>query len=131
MKRGEVWLVQLDPVKGSEVGKRRPAVVLQNDLANLSSPTVTVLPLTTNADRVFPFQVLLEAGEGGLQRPTKVLCEQIRTVVPTAPREAPGHPAGQPARGDPGRARPALLVRARLPDLRLLIARGLAAATEC
>ena len=80
MKRGEVWLVQLDPVKGSEVGKRRPAVVLQNDLANLSSPTVTVLPLTTNADRVFPFQVLLAAGEGGLPRPTKVLCEQIRTV---------------------------------------------------
>lgn len=80
MRRGEVWLVNLDPVLGSEVGKQRPAIVIQNDLANQMSPTVTVVPLTTQTQRVFPFQVLIAAGEGGLPRASKVLCEQVRSV---------------------------------------------------
>jgi mRNA interferase MazF len=80
MQRGDVFLVNLDPVVGSEVGKTRPAVVLQNDLANRSSPTVTVIPITSQIGRVFPFQVLIPAGEGGLDRPSKALCEQIRTL---------------------------------------------------
>lgn len=80
MRRGDVVRVALDPVVGSEVGKTRPAVVLQNDLANETSPTVTVLPISSNVRRVFPFQVRLPAGEGGLERESKVLCEQIRTV---------------------------------------------------
>lgn len=77
---GDVFLVNLDPVIGSEVGKTRPAVVLQNELANRTSPTVTVIPLSTKVERVFPFQVLIPAGEGGLTRESKVLCEQIRTL---------------------------------------------------
>lgn len=79
-QRGDIYLVNLDPVVGSEVGKTRPAVVLQNDLANRTSPTVTVIPLSSKVDRVFPFQVLIPAGEGGLERDSKVLCEQIRTL---------------------------------------------------
>jgi mRNA interferase MazF len=75
-----VFFVNLDPVIGSDVGKQRPAVVLQNELANRSSATVTVVPITSQVERVFPFQVLLPAGEGGLDRPSKALCEQIRTV---------------------------------------------------
>lgn len=80
IRRGEVRFVSLDPVVGSETGKTRPAVVIQNDLANASSPTVTVLPITSRAARVYPFQVRLSAGEGGLERAGKVLCEQVRTV---------------------------------------------------
>ena len=81
IRRGDVVLVSLDPVRGSEVGKTRPAVVLQNDLANRSSPTVTVVPVSSqNVDRVFPFQVLIPAGEGGLEKDSKALCEQIRTL---------------------------------------------------
>lgn len=79
-RRGDVFLVNLDPIIGSEVGKTRPAVVVQNDLANRSSPTVTVIPLSSNVDRVFPFQVRIPAGEGGLERESKALCEQIRTL---------------------------------------------------
>jgi mRNA interferase MazF len=80
MKRGDIFRVNLDPVVGSEVGKMRPAVVLQNDLANRSSPTVTVIPISSNVERIFPFQVLIPAGEGGLERDSKALCEQIRTL---------------------------------------------------
>lgn len=80
IRRGDVYLVSLDPSLGSELGKTRPAVVLQNDLANHSSPTVTVVPISTQVRRVFPFQVRVPAGEGGLARDSKVLCEQIRTL---------------------------------------------------
>lgn len=80
IQRGDIFLVDLDPVVGSEVGKTRPAVVLQNELANRTSPTVTVLPLSSKVDRVFPFQVLIPAGEGGLEHDSKALCEQIRTL---------------------------------------------------
>ncbi len=80
MRRGEIYLVALDPVVGSETGKTRPALVLQNELANRSSPTVTVVPLTSRVGRVYPFQVRIPAGEGGLGTPSKALCEQIRTV---------------------------------------------------
>jgi mRNA interferase MazF len=80
MRRGDVVWVALDPVVGSEVGKRRPAVVVQNELANRTSPTVTVVPLSSSVKRVFPFQVLIPAEESGLARPSKALCEQIRTL---------------------------------------------------
>jgi mRNA interferase MazF len=80
IRRGDVFLVNLDPVVGSEVGKTRPAIVAQNDLANRSSPTITVIPISSSMERVFPFQVRLPAGEGGLSQESKALCEQIRTV---------------------------------------------------
>ena len=83
-------MVSLDPVVGSEVGKSRPAVVIQNELANRSGQTVTVVPLSSRTARVFPFQVLIPAGEGGLGRDSKALCEQIRTVSRTLLRERLG-----------------------------------------
>lgn len=78
--RGDVVLVDLDPVIGSEVGKRRPAIVVQNEMANRTSPTVTVIPVSSKVDKVFPFQVFIPAGEGGLTQDSKALCEQIRTL---------------------------------------------------
>jgi mRNA interferase MazF len=80
IQRGDIFLVDLDPVVGSELSKTRPAVVLQNEFANRTSPTVTVVPLSSRVDRVFPFQVLIPAGEGGLEKDSKALCEQIRTL---------------------------------------------------
>lgn len=90
MKRGDVVWVTLDPVVGSEVGKRRPAIVLQNEAANRHSPTVTVIPLTTTSGRVYPFQVQIPAGEAGLDRDSKALCEQIRTVAKSRVQETIG-----------------------------------------
>ncbi len=80
MQRGDIYWVNLDPVVGSELGRRRPAIVVQNELANRTSTTVTVIPLSSNVDRFHPFQVLIPAGEGGLPRSSKALCEQIRTL---------------------------------------------------
>jgi mRNA interferase MazF len=83
VNRGDVYWVDLDPVEGSELGKRRPAIVVQNELANRTSPTVTIVPLSTKIGRVYPFQVLIPAVEAGLPRDSKALCEQIRTLSRT------------------------------------------------
>ena len=80
-QRGDVVQVSLEPVVGSEIGKTRPSVVVQNDLANRSSPTLTIVPISSSTERAFPFQVRIPAGEGGLTRDSKALCEQIRTVA--------------------------------------------------
>ena len=86
MLRGEILLVDLDPVRASEANKRRPAVLVSNDQANtmaqrLGRGVVTVVPVTSNVERVFPFQVLLLAGETGLRMDSKAQAEQVRSVA--------------------------------------------------
>lgn len=86
MLRGEIRLTDLDPVRGSEADKRRPAVIVSNDRANsvatrLGRGVVTVIPVTSNADRIFPFQTLLPAGATGLRRDSKAQAEQVRSIA--------------------------------------------------
>ncbi len=86
MQRGEVRLVDLDPVRGRDANKRRPAIVPSNDHANavaarLGQGVVTVVPLTSNVNRVFPFQVLLPANMAGLRVESKAQAEQVRSVA--------------------------------------------------
>lgn len=86
MLRGEVRLTDLDPARGSEASKRRPAVVVSNDRANataarLGRGVVTVVPLTSNIIRIFPFQTLLPAEGTGLPVDSKAQAEQVRSVT--------------------------------------------------
>jgi mRNA interferase MazF len=86
MRRGDVRLVAFGPVRGAEADKTRPAVIVSNDGANavadqLGRGVVTVVPLTSNTERVYPFQVLLPAGASGLSRDSKVQAEQVRSVA--------------------------------------------------
>lgn len=85
MRRAEIRLVDLDPVRGSEASKTRPAVIVSNDGANavaarLGRGVVTIVPITSNVTRVYPFQVLLRAGECGLKVDSKAQAEQVRSV---------------------------------------------------
>lgn len=86
MRRGEIWLVDLDPARGSEADRRRPAVIVSNDAANASAERlgrgiVTVVPVTSNTSRVHPFQVLLPAGATGLDHDSKAQAEQVCSVA--------------------------------------------------
>lgn len=86
MLRGEIWQVDLDPVRGSEANKERPAVIVSNDRANaaatrLGRGVITVVPVTSNTAKVFPFQVLLSAKTTGLAVDSKAQAEQIRSVA--------------------------------------------------
>jgi mRNA interferase MazF len=80
-KRGELWLVALDPTVGSEIGKTRPAVVISNDRNNEYAETVTVLPMTSKTEKIYPFEVAIPAGQRGLKVDSKVKASQIRTIA--------------------------------------------------
>jgi len=86
MRRGEIRLVDLEPARGTEANKRRPAVIVSNDGANtaavrLGRGVVTVVPVTSNVSRVYPFQLLLLAADTGLHIDSKAQAEQIRSVA--------------------------------------------------
>ena len=86
MRRGEIRLVNLDPVVGSEASKRRPAVIVSNDAANATAErlvrgVITVVPVTSNVERVYPFQVLLAAASTGLRVDSKAQAEQVRSIA--------------------------------------------------
>ena len=80
-RRGDVWLANLDPVIGSEQGKTRPVVIIQNDVANEYSPVVIVAAVTTAlGPKEYPTEVRVRAPEGGLKGDSAVLLNQTRTI---------------------------------------------------
>jgi len=86
MRRGEVRLVDLDPVLGSEAGNRQPAILVSNDSANAAAErlrrgVLTVVPITRNVSRIYPFQVLLPAGAAGLRVDSKAQADQVRSIA--------------------------------------------------
>lgn len=78
--RGQIWLVSLDPVTGSEIGKTRPALVISNNKSNKYAATITVIPLTSSTEKVYPFEVFIEKKYSGLAIDSKIKCNQVRTV---------------------------------------------------
>ena len=96
MRRGEIVTVTLDPGRGSEASKTRPAVIVSNDAANatatrLGRGVITVVPVTSNTARIYPFQVLLPASQTGLRHDSKAQAEQVRSIAV----ERVGERAGQ------------------------------------
>jgi mRNA interferase MazF len=85
MRRGDVYLVDLNPPRGSEADKIRPAVIVSTDAANRAAGqsrrgVITVVPVTSNVSNVYRFQVRIPAGEGGLKVASKAQAEQVRSV---------------------------------------------------
>ena len=80
-KRGEIYLTRFDPTLGAEIQKTRPALILQNDVANRYSPITIVAAITSRPrDRDRPTNILVGAPEGGLTSDSTVLLNQIRSV---------------------------------------------------
>lgn len=81
IKRGDIALVNLEPTLGSEQGRIRPCLIIQNDIANKFSPTTIIAPITTTIpDKEYPTEVILSQEESGLKEKSTVLCNQIRTI---------------------------------------------------
>lgn len=79
--RGDIVIVELNPTRASEQRGTRPCLVVQNDIGNANAPTTIVVPFTTSfGDRLYPFEVLIEADESPLSEDAVALCSQIRTV---------------------------------------------------
>lgn len=81
IKRGDIFLVDLNPVVGAEQAGIRPAIVIQVDKANAASPHTVIIPFTTRIREVkLPSHVRIRAGVGGLTEDSILLCEQIRVI---------------------------------------------------
>lgn len=78
--RGEIYLANLNPYKGSEQGGKRPVIIIQNDVGNHYSPTVIVAAVTSRffKKRALPTHVPLDNEE--LEKNSLALLEQIRTI---------------------------------------------------
>ena len=104
VRRGEIYWVEFEPVKGSEQGGLRPALIVQQDVGNQYSPTTVVVAITrTLPPRPYPFVVVVEPEESGLPVQSTINCSQIATVQKDEPgsrlRPCPGErevrPVGQ------------------------------------
>lgn len=85
MRRGEIYIVNLDPALDSEANKKRPAIIVSNNGANstalrLGRGVVSVIPVTRNIAHIYPFQVFLSSIETGLNYDSKAQAEQIRSL---------------------------------------------------
>ncbi|MDQ7054551.1 MAG: type II toxin-antitoxin system PemK/MazF family toxin [candidate division KSB1 bacterium] len=80
-KRGEIWIANLNPTRGSEQAGIRPVVIFQNDLINKYTSTILTIPLTTNLKKAaLPSCLMISQGEGGLIRDSVGLCHQFRVL---------------------------------------------------
>jgi len=81
IKRGDILLVNFEPVKGSEQGRIRPSLVIQNDLLNKYSPLITVAPITSKIyDKEYPTNVVISKEDSALKCDSTILLNQIRTI---------------------------------------------------
>ena len=81
VKRGDILLIDFNPVKGSEQGKVRPAVVVQNDVGNKFSNTTIVVPITSKLrEKEYPTDVFVSSEEEGLAKDGTINCAQVATV---------------------------------------------------
>lgn len=80
IKRGEIYIANLDPVVGSEQGGERPVLVIQNNLGNRYSPTLIVLAITSsfNKKRQLPTHIPIESSDMSMR--SIALAEQVRTI---------------------------------------------------
>ena len=86
MRRGQIHIANLGPPFGAEAAYTRPVVIVSNDGANMSTArlgrgVVTVVPLTTNTARIYPFQVFVAAADTGLGHDSKAQAEQVRSIA--------------------------------------------------
>jgi mRNA interferase MazF len=80
-RRGEVYLVTFDPTVGAEIKKTRPALILQNDVANRHSSITIVAAISSMSDeKLYPTEVQITPPEGGLAVDSVVLLNQLRSI---------------------------------------------------
>jgi mRNA interferase MazF len=78
--KGEIYLANLSPTIGSEISKKRPVLVVSNDINNQYAETVSIVPITSTTSKIYPFEVFFLKGEGSLTNDSKAKCNQIRTI---------------------------------------------------
>lgn len=94
IRRADILLIDFAPALAGEANYTRPAVVMTNNIANAESPAIVVIPLTSNVERVYPFEVLIPLERSGLDRDSKAQTQFIRHVSTARIRKALGYLPG-------------------------------------
>lgn len=80
-KRGEVWIVELDPTRGHEMQKTRHCLVIQSDVLNKRLPTYIIAPVTSKVRHEwYPIGIILKKNEAGLAKESQVMLNQIKAA---------------------------------------------------
>ena len=96
VKRGEIYWVEFDPVKGSETGGLRPALIVQQDVGNRHSPTTVVAVITrTIPPKPYPFVVVVGPEGSGLPERSAINCAQMATIQQSGPASRLRPPRGE------------------------------------
>ena len=83
-QRGEIWLADLEPIRGSEQGGIRPVLIFQNNVVSKFTRTFLTIPVTSNLRRAtLPSAVTIKTGEGGLTQDSVIICHQLRVLDQT------------------------------------------------
>jgi len=80
IERGDIWLANLDPSIGSEIRKIRPVAIISNNINNIHNNIVTIVPIASNTNMIYSFEVLLPKGIANLPKDSKAKADQIRTI---------------------------------------------------
>ena len=81
IKRGDIFLANLEPIKGSEQGGMRPVLIIQNDISNKYSPVTIIAAITSKVfEKEFPTNVFLTKQESKLDKDSTIMLNQIRTI---------------------------------------------------
>ena len=80
MVQGEIYLVNLDPVVRTEIGKTRPGMILSINAMNQNSPRVILAPISSKIRKVYPFEVFIPGGMAGLKKDSKIMLDQMRSI---------------------------------------------------
>ena len=97
IRRGDVVDIDFEPIRGHEIGKTRPAVIIQNDIGNRYSPLVIVAPVrgAEHIKKIYPVIVLVRKGDGELNKDSVVQCDQIKSLDKSRILRKRGHFGGR------------------------------------
>ena len=80
MNQGDIYLINLDPTIRTEANKIRPCIILSVNAMNRYSPRIIVAPITSSVGKIYPFEVSIPAGIGGLKKDSKIMLDQLRSL---------------------------------------------------
>jgi len=80
MNQGDVYLINIDPILHTKVGKTAPGMIISVNAMNNYSPRVIVAPITSSIGKIYPFEVFIPRGVGGLEKDSKIMLDQIRSL---------------------------------------------------
>ena len=78
-RRGEIWIIELDPARGHEMQKTRYCLIIQSDVLNKKLPTYIIAPVTSKVrPEWFPIGITIKKNEGGLSKESQIMLNQIK-----------------------------------------------------